>query len=146
MSDPYGHLAGLLAALQAFDVASIQTGRTTRMMARIKAGDQLVVHSSQEKHLAERTLRNAMITGVRIIICPPNTRDVYSRVGTPPNGQTHFSHVWWKLWTENCLMSLMREAATIQRDTSKVLPTPFHPLARTWADLSEDRSTRGPKK
>ena len=79
MSDPYGHLAGLLAALQAFDVASMRTGRSTRLYARLQPGDQLVVHDAETKTLARRCLDQAGIKDVRIIICAPRTRASRSR-------------------------------------------------------------------
>lgn len=142
MADPFGFLPALEMALHAFDAGARGTGRTTRILAVVKPGDQVVVPSNAISRHYEANLRHAGIQNVRVIVHNPATEHVLARVGTVPQGQTYFDHTWWQLWLQHQLHHLENEAIKIIRATSKVLPDPDHPHARTWADLKPTRTKK----
>lgn len=123
MSDPYGIGPALRTAMQLLEKHSRGTGRTSRMLAMVKPGDQIVVPSVplarwMESKLAERGLRD-----VKVIVSNPKDNP-FERVPTPSgvNTATHFEHTWITEFFTQQLDLAMSMFDYIQRNTTKALP------------------------
>lgn len=71
MADDYGIGSTAVVALRLYDMQSRRSGRTTRMLERVKSGDTIVVSSPEQIRAIERVMREAEIENVRIIAINP---------------------------------------------------------------------------
>ena len=90
--DEYGLFSAVKAGLHTFSMMARRTGRTTRMIERIKDGDILICSTSDERRDIERGLREAGKDKVKIVVQDPTKR--FDNPALRTNGEVHFDH-WW---------------------------------------------------
>lgn len=90
--DEYGLFAAVKAGFHTFSMMARRTGRTTRMIERIKDGDVLICSTSDERRDLEWRLRQAGKDKVKIVVQDPTKR--FDNPALWTNGEVHFDH-WW---------------------------------------------------
>ncbi|WP_378952241.1 hypothetical protein [Mesorhizobium sp. ANAO-SY3R2] len=89
-------MAAMLAAgLEIYILSSRRTGKTTRMIANLKDGDQVVTLHQKEADRLRRIFKERKLDVRVITIAEPQPHEVLTRVSTASGrGRTHFDHSW----------------------------------------------------
>lgn len=123
--DEYGFGAAAQAGLRMFEQCARQSGRTMRMIERVKDGDQIVVLLEREAKRLRSLLPEAKKPGVVVIVINEHM-DVEGRVRRPA-GRTFFDHEWQRMFFERAIQRAARELEAHQRGTSQ-----------TWSQAPDD--------
>ncbi|WP_342361377.1 hypothetical protein [Terrarubrum flagellatum] len=97
--DEYGFAAATKTGLRLYGMSSRRTGRTSRMIERVRKGDVIICADSREKERVQRLLREAKKAEIDVVVVNPQ-RTPLRDVGTRPNGRVFFDHGWIERYFE----------------------------------------------
>lgn len=113
-------LAGVLAAgLQIYLQTARRTGRTSRMLDRLKDGDQVVTLSSREADRLRRLAKERKLDVRIVTVSEPHPGAVLATVRTAPRmGHTYFDHLWVEAFFERAIADAARDLDQLESATS----------------------------
>lgn len=126
--DEYGFAATAKTALNLFEVQSRSSGRTSRMIERLRDGDRVLVGDQKFARWIEDRLAKVGKKDVKVLVVPPSQNPM-ERYGTSPVGRTFFDHTWIEAFFHRSLDNAARDLQYIQQAMSKDWPDQTNPLA-----------------
>ena len=136
--DEYGFSAAARMALQLFETNSRQTGRTARMIERVRDGDLIVTSMGKEALRLERLLKEAKKTGVKIIVCNSDDYPIERARGAIPS-RVFFDHSWVLAYFQRELEHADARLERLQREMSKAWPEAPEPDKSGISMIDETR-------
>lgn len=106
-------------ALQVLEHGSRRTGRTSRLIERVQAGDRIIVATDAEASRLRRLLHIAGKEDVSVRVCPPNREERAWDAGTNPTGITLFETSWVEQWYACRIERAQRDFGELQAALSK---------------------------
>jgi hypothetical protein len=107
--DLFGYGAATITALELFEMTSRRTGRTTATIARLKAGDVLIVPDERERKRIEAEIRRQKIEGVTVTSIETDLGTLPESLtrlrAAHPNARPVFSHDWFFRYFREALRS-----------------------------------------
>jgi len=104
--DEYGYGAAIKTGLQFFETASRQSGRTTRLLERVKDGDRIIVSNPAMGQLIQGKLAQLGKRLVQVLVVPIDGTyppRVSPRMFGVHSGRTYFEHTWTLEFYKNLL-------------------------------------------
>lgn len=117
--EDYGMGAATKMAMTVLQQASRRSGRTSRLVERVRSGDWIIVATDPERVRLERLLLEAEKPDVKVRVCPPHREERAWHFGTNPRGETFFEASWVEQWYMLRVEGLQAEFAKLQGALSK---------------------------
>jgi hypothetical protein len=119
--DECGYAATLKSSLHYFAINSRQTGRTSRLIERVKDGDQIVAPSAEVARYIERRLREYGKNNIKVFSVSPSEMPL-NFVGTAHHGRTFFEHSWVERFFINAIDQAEKQLESYSIAMSKTWP------------------------
>lgn len=135
VTDEFGYTSAAMAGLQVFEMSARGSGRTMRLIERVKKGDAIICASSGSARYIRSALRDMKKDGVEVLVRDPKhfPRDP---PGTRPHGRAFYDHHFAYLVMEHGIRETARMLGYWQGAMSKTFPE--HP--DDWQPNPDERN------
>lgn len=125
----YGFIGALRLALDRYDAAGRQTGRTASMVAALQPGDVIVAKDERHASFLQGWLTAASQLNIKVVIVPPTRDALAAPEFRLSSGVYHFDHLWIAAFLESALQGAYELLELLSNRAEQAVPRDYDPHA-----------------